>query len=53
MELLIVTASIFTIYVTLKGTNIKLPDDDTEMSKHLGVYVIKRYTVVILIIVHN
>jgi len=36
----ILTASILRIYVTWQGTNVKLPDDDTEMSKHVGVYII-------------
>ena len=27
-------------YVTQQGTNVKLPDDDTEMSKHVAVYII-------------
>jgi hypothetical protein len=31
------TASILRIYVTRQGTNVKLPDDDTEESKHVGV----------------
>jgi len=34
------TASILIIYVTCLGTNVKLPDDDIEMSKHVGVYII-------------
>jgi hypothetical protein len=25
-------------YVTWQGTSVKLPDDDTEMSKHVAVY---------------
>jgi len=33
-------ASILRIYVTWQGTNVKLPDDDIEMSKHVGVYSI-------------
>jgi len=28
------------IYVTQQGADIKLPDDDTEMSKHVAVYII-------------
>jgi len=28
------------MYVTWQGTNVKLPHDDTEMSKHVGVYII-------------
>jgi len=31
---------------TIHGTNVKLPDDDIEMSKHVEVYI-KRVTVVI------
>jgi hypothetical protein len=27
------------IYVTWQGTNIKLPDDDMEVSKHVAVYI--------------
>jgi hypothetical protein len=46
----ILTASILRVYVTWQGTNLKLPDDDTEMSKHVGVYIIKKVTVVILIV---
>jgi hypothetical protein len=38
----ILTASILTIYVTWQGTNVKLPDDDREMSKHVGVYITYR-----------
>ena len=34
------TASILRIHVTWQGTNVKLSDDDTEMSKHVGVYII-------------
>ena len=34
------------IYVTWQGTNVKPPDDDTEMSKHVAVYIIYRYTFV-------
>ena len=30
----ILAAPILRIYVTWQGTNVKLPDDDTEMSKH-------------------
>jgi len=26
------------IYVTWQGTNVKLPGDDKEMSKHVGVH---------------
>jgi hypothetical protein len=44
----ILTASILRVYLTWRGTNVKLPDDDTEMSKHVGIYITKRYTVVIL-----
>jgi hypothetical protein len=28
------------IYVTYQGTNVKLPVDDVEMSKHVGVNII-------------
>jgi len=33
----ILTASILRIYVTWQDTNVKLPDVDTEMLKHVGV----------------
>ena len=46
----ILTASILIIYVTLKGTNVKPLGDDTEMSNHVGVYIIKIDTSVILCI---
>jgi len=36
----ILTASILRIYVTWQCTNVKLPYDDTEMPKHVGVYTI-------------
>jgi len=36
----ILTASILIIYVTRQGTNVKLPYDDREMLKHVGVYFI-------------
>jgi len=47
-RIVILTASVLRIYVTWQGTNVKLPDDDTEMSKHVGVYIIQKDTVVIL-----
>jgi hypothetical protein len=28
------------IYITQQGADVKLPDDDTEMSKHVAVYII-------------
>jgi hypothetical protein len=40
---MILTASILRIYVTWQGTNVKLPNDDIEMSKHVGEYIIYRY----------
>ena len=40
-------ASILRIHVTWQGINEKLPDDDTEMLKHVAVYIIKKGTVVI------
>ena len=40
-------ASVLRIYVTQQDINVKLPDDDIEMSKHAGVYIIYRVTVVI------
>jgi hypothetical protein len=43
----ILTAPILRIHVAQQVTNIKLPDDDTEMSKHVAVYIIQRDTVVI------
>jgi len=36
----ILTALILRIYLHYQGTNVKLPDDDTEMSKNVEVYVI-------------
>jgi len=36
----ILTASVLRIHVTGQGTNVKLPDDDKEMSKHVGEHVI-------------
>jgi len=39
-RIVILTASILRIYVTWQGTNVKLPDDDIEMSKHVEVYII-------------
>jgi len=36
----ILTASVLRVYVTWQCTNVKLPDDDIEMSKHAGVYII-------------
>ena len=40
------TASILKIYVPWQGTILKLPHDDIEISKYVGVYVyyIKRYS---------
>jgi hypothetical protein len=51
----ILTASILRIFVPCQGTNVKLPDNGIEMSKHIGVYIIQRhivvmYTIVILIV---
>jgi hypothetical protein len=46
----ILTDSILRIYGTWQGTNVKLPDDDTEILKHVGVYIIKRGALVILIV---
>ena len=34
------TVSILKIYVTWRGTIVKLGDDDIEMSKYVGVYII-------------
>jgi len=34
------TASILIIYVAWQDTNVKLPYNDTEMSKHVGVNII-------------
>jgi len=34
------TGPILKVYVTWQGTIVKLPDDDIEISKHVGVYVI-------------
>ena len=36
---MILTASILSIYVTQQDTNVKLPDDDIEMSKHVRIYI--------------
>jgi len=44
------TASILIIYVNGQGTNVKLPDDVIELSKHVAVYIIQRDTVVILFV---
>ena len=46
---MILTASILRIYVTWQGINVKLPDDETEMSKHVGVYIIRKDTIVMYI----
>jgi hypothetical protein len=43
----ILTASILRIEVTWQGTNVKLPEDDIEISKHVGVYIIHKDTVVL------
>jgi len=40
IETIILTASILRIYVTWQGTNVKLPEDDMEMSKHASLYII-------------
>jgi len=37
---IILTGSNLRIYVTWLGTNVKLPEDDMEMSKHVGIYII-------------
>jgi len=34
------TASILRIYVTWQVPNVKLPDDETEMPKHVEEYII-------------
>jgi len=36
----ILTVSILRIYVTWRGTNVNIPDDDKEMSKHVRVCII-------------
>jgi hypothetical protein len=36
----ILAVSILRILVTGQGKNVKLPDDDIEMSKHVGEYII-------------
>ena len=43
----ILTASILTNYVTWQGTNLKLLDDDIEMSKYVGIYIIYRDILII------
>jgi len=35
-----VTASVLRTFVTWQGKNVKFPDDDVEMSKHLAVYIL-------------
>jgi hypothetical protein len=40
----ILTASMSRIYVNCQVTNVKLPDDDIEMWKHVVVYIISRYS---------
>jgi hypothetical protein len=37
---MILTTSVLSIYVTLQGINVKLPVDDTEMLKHVGLYIL-------------
>ena len=39
MKTIILTASILRICVTWQGTNVKLPEDEMEMSKHVGIYI--------------
>ena len=39
-RIVILTASIIKIHLTYRGSNEKLPEDDIEMSKHVGVYII-------------
>jgi len=34
---IILPASVLRIYVTWQDTNVKLPEDDMEMSKHVGI----------------
>jgi hypothetical protein len=34
------TGSILRIYITWQDIDVKLPDVDKEMSKHVGVYII-------------
>jgi hypothetical protein len=41
------TASVLRTDVTWQGTNVKLTDDEIEMSKHVAVYTIQRDKVVI------
>jgi len=38
--IVILIASILRIYGTWQGTNVKLSDDDIEMSQHVGVCII-------------
>jgi hypothetical protein len=46
------TASILRICVTWQGTNVKIAYNDTEMSKHVAVYIIyKKDTTVMYILV--
>jgi len=37
---MVLTASILKMYITWQDTIVKVPDDDIEMSKHVGVYII-------------
>jgi len=39
-------ASMWRIYITWQGIHVKLPEDDTEMLKHVGVYITYKDTVV-------
>ena len=45
-------ASILGIYVTWQGSNFKLLEDDIQMSKHVGLYIIQKETVVIYIYIY-
>jgi len=46
----ILTASVLRIFISWQGTNIKLPHNDMEESKHVAVYIIKLDTFVIYIV---
>jgi len=40
MTFVILTASVLRIYVKLAWHKLKLPDDDTEISKHVEVFIL-------------
>ena len=50
--IVILTASILRTYVTWQGTNIKLRDNDIDMSNHVEEYIIYMDTLVIYIYIY-